>query len=219
VYRLETDGAPAGINVGSVQVVPDAGTTSPVGAGVFRFTPLGTEVSSQIVVTESGVPAATPTTHALVYVDQSHGHLTGLAMAAPNTTPVHVTLRVLESDGVTVMGSGSLDLVGNGHDARFAQEYIPSLPAGFTGVLEITAPTPVAVLTLRGLVNIRGEMLLTTFPVADFNQPAPVPILFPQIADGGGFQTQIILLNTGPTLQNVTILFFGDDGLPLDVAK
>ncbi|MDD5544888.1 MAG: leucine-rich repeat domain-containing protein [Acidobacteriia bacterium] len=218
VYRLETDGAPTTINVGSAQVVPDSGTTSPVGAGVFRFTPTDSAAGSQVVVTESGVPAASPTTHALVYVDQSNGHLTGLAMAAPTSTPVHVSLRALQSDGVTVVGSGSSDLTGNGHDARFAQEYITGLPAGFTGVLEITAPTPVAVLTLRGLVNSRGEMLLTTFPVADFNQPAP-GLLFPQIADGGGFLTQIILLNMGASLQYVEILYSDDNGLPLDVAK
>jgi hypothetical protein len=69
------------------------------------------------------------------------------------------------------------------------------------------------------LTNRRGDFLATTFPVADFTQPAPVPILFPQVADGGGFRTQIILLNTGPTLQNITILYLGDDGLPLDIAK
>jgi uncharacterized repeat protein (TIGR01451 family)/fimbrial isopeptide formation D2 family protein len=218
VYRFETDGTPGSVNTGSVQVVPDAGTTTPVGAGLFHFAPPGNLFSSQTVVTESGVPAATPTTHALIYVDQSNGHMTGLAIAAPTVTPVHVTLRALQSDGATVVGLGSLDLVGNGHDACFVQEFITGLPAGFTGVLEILTPSPVAVLTLRALVNIRGEMLLTTFPVADFNQPAP-GLLFPQIADGGGFQTQIILLNAGPAPQYVKILYFGDDGLPLDVAK
>ena len=219
LYLLRTDGVPATVNTGSMQVVPDTGASTPAGAGVFSYAPLGTLFSSQIVVTESGVPAATPTSHALVYVDQSNGHMTGVAIAAPNATPVHVTLRALQSDGVTVAGLGSLDLVGNGHDARFVQEFIPALPAGFTGVLDISATTPFVALTLRALTNIRDEFLLTTFPVADFNQPSPVPILFPQVADGAGFLTQIILLNTWPTLQYVEILYFGDDGQLLDVAK
>ncbi|MDD5543529.1 MAG: hypothetical protein PHX83_10190 [Acidobacteriia bacterium] len=219
LYRLETDGAPAGINAGAMQVVPDAGTMTPQGAGVFRFAPIGVEVGSQIVVSESGVPAAIPTTHGLIYVDQANNHMTGLALEAPTSTPVHVTLRALEADGSTVVGSGSVDLVGHGHAARFVQEFITGLPAGFTGVLDLAATTPFAAVTLRGLTNSRGEFLLTTFPVADFARNAPVPILFPQIADGGGFRTQIILLNTASTPQNVLILFFGDDGLPLDVAK
>ncbi|MBZ5554985.1 MAG: DUF11 domain-containing protein [Acidobacteriia bacterium] len=219
LYVLQTDGAPSVINTGSAQVIPDAGMTAPAGAGLFRNTPIGTLASSQVVVSESGVPAALPTTHALIYLDQSQGHLTGLALAAPTATPVEVSLRALQTDGATVVGTGSVTLVGNGHDARFAQEYISNLPADFTGVLEITAPTPVVVLTLRGLTNRRGEFLMTTFPVADFNRAAPVPILFPQIADGGGFQTQIILLNAGLTPQNVTTRYLGDDGLPLDVAK
>jgi hypothetical protein len=41
-----------------------------------------------------------------------------------------------------------------------------------------------------------NDYLITTFPVADVNQKAPFPIVFPQIADGGGYVTQFILLNT-----------------------
>ncbi|MDD5544137.1 MAG: SBBP repeat-containing protein [Acidobacteriia bacterium] len=219
VYFFQSDGSPGTIYTGSAQVAPNAGMMTPAGAGLFHFAPLGTLVGSQTVVTESGVPSAIPTTHALIYVDQSHNHMTGLALAAPTSTPVHVTFRALMPDGVTPVGTGSLDLPGNGHNAHFAQEFISNLPAGFTGVLEITAPTPVAMLSLRALVNVRGEMLLATFPVADFNRTTPVSLLIPQIADGGGYQTQMVLLNTSPVFQYCDLFFLGDDGLPLDVAK
>jgi hypothetical protein len=42
--------------------------------------------------------------------------------------------------------------------------------------------------------------------------------MFPQIADGGGYQTQVILLSTSGAV-NTTLSFFGDDGSPLAVEK
>jgi hypothetical protein len=65
----------------------------------------------------------------------------------------------------------------------------------FTGVLEISSIRPFAAVTLRSLNNGRGDFLMTTFPVADGARAAPSPIVFPQIADGGGYSTQFILLS------------------------
>jgi hypothetical protein len=62
VYIFQTDGSPAGINTGSVQLIPDPGISTPVGAGIFRLTQGG------IVISESGVPASTPTTHARIFL-------------------------------------------------------------------------------------------------------------------------------------------------------
>jgi hypothetical protein len=71
---------------------------------------------------------------------------------------------------------------------------------------------------LRSLYNERDDFLMTTFPVADANGVAPSPIVFPQIADGGGYMTQFILLGAvGPS--SVTLNFYGEDGLPLAVGK
>jgi hypothetical protein len=95
---------------------------------------------------------------------------------------------------------------------------ISGLPEGFKGVLEITASAPYVALTLRSLVNSRGDFLLTTFPIADLNEPAPEPIVFPQIADGGGYTTELILLSSGGAAQT-TIRFLADDGTPLSVGR
>jgi hypothetical protein len=212
LFLFQTDGSAPSVNVGSLQVIPDAGSPAPVGAGVFSYGPLG------MLVTESGIPAAVMTTHARVYIDQSNGHQTGLAIAAPSNNGMHVEVTAFQEDGVTGMGSGGIDLNVNGHIARFADEIINTLPSGFTGVLDITATAPFAALTLRSLTNTRGDFLLTTFPVADFERPAPSPILFPQIADGGGYQTQLIFLSTGGAASSMAN-FFGDDGLSLTVQK
>ena len=69
---------------------------------------------------------------------------------------------------------------------------------------------------MRTLVNERNEFLLTTFPVADVDIPAPSAI-FPQIADGGGYRTEVILISPGQTAASSTVSFFDASGQPLDL--
>lgn len=221
VYTLLTDGTPAGVNVGSVQVIPDSGSSTPVGAGVFSYSQNGSGPSgTSSLVSESGIPSALASTHARIFIDRSTGHNTGLAIAAINASPVRLYLTAFQLDGTTALGNGNagLDLVGNGHDAKFISEFIPSFLDGFTGVLDLSSSSPFVALTLRSLTNARGDFLMTTFPIADYGQSAPSPVIFPQIVDGGGYRTQFILLGTGGSV-NTTLSYFGDDGSPLGVGK
>ncbi|MBZ5537885.1 MAG: hypothetical protein LAO31_18170 [Acidobacteriia bacterium] len=210
--RIETDASSPDVKAGSVRVVPVPGTGSPVGAGVFGYTARG------ILVTESGIPSATLTSHARVFVDMSSGHNTGLAIADVTGDARLITVSAYPMDGSYLMGSGSFILPGKGHTAKFADQMIVGLLPGFKGVLDISSTTPFAALTLRSLSNARGDFLLTTFPLADVTRPAPVPLIFPQIADGGGYQTQFIFLSTTGAA-NTTVSFFDDDGSPLPVGK
>jgi hypothetical protein len=102
-------------------------------------------------------------------------------------------------------------LAANGNSAQFADELISGLPAGFTGILDISSTLPFSALTVRSLTNERGDFLITTFPIADFNQPAPSPVLFPQIADGGGYTTTFILLSSTKELDTF-LCFYNEDG-------
>jgi sugar lactone lactonase YvrE len=214
VYRLQTDGSPADWRVGWVKLAPSAGTSTPVGSGIFGFNPV------DVLVTESGVPGASATTHARIYVDRSERHNTGLAIANLNDTPATVMIDAYESDGVTVAGTsdGPLTLAAHGHDAKFADQLITGLPAEFTGILDISSTMPFAALTVRSLYNENGDYLMTAFPVADVNQAASSPIVFPQIADGGGYTTQFILLSADEAA-SVTIHYYDNDGAPLAIGR
>jgi parallel beta-helix repeat protein len=212
--RFQTDGRPAAPHTGWVRLTPDSGTSTPVGAAVFSYNP------ASVLITESGVPAAGPTTHARLYVDLSGNHNTGLAIANVLGTSSMISTQAFQSDGTTVVGlsNGPLPLAGGGHTAKFADELIAGLPPGFTGVLDISSTTPFAALTLRALYNERHDFILTTFPIADLGRPAPSPIVFPQIADGGGFVTEFILLGAGGA-SSTTIKFYSQIGAPLPVGK
>jgi len=82
-------------------------------------------------------------------------------------------------------------------------------------VLDISSSTPFTSLTIRALNNERDEPLMTAFPVADMNQPAPSPVFFPQIASGGGYTTEFILINPG-TAASATLELFNESGSPME---
>jgi hypothetical protein len=209
--RLQTDGSPSDVVAGWAQLVPASGST-PVAAGLFAFTVNG------ILATESGISSSTPTTHARIYIDQSSGHGTGLAITAVDSAALEVALHAYETDGATTAGNGAstVYLAGFGHRAAFVGELISGLPEDFKGVLDIQASTPFAALTLRSLVNERNDFLIATFPTADAANTAPTPIVFPQIAAGGGYKTEFIFLNTG-TAGNFTLNYQDDSGTALAI--
>jgi hypothetical protein len=62
----------------------------------------------------------------------------------------------------------------------------------------------------------QSDFLLTTFLAADLTQPAPTPIVFPQIADGGGYTTQFIFISADSvTPASFTVNFIDDNGAAL----
>jgi hypothetical protein len=214
VFRFQTDGFPAGTAAGWVQLIPDAGTSTPVGSGVFGYTWEG------ILVSESGIPAADATTHARIFVDLSGNHNTGLAIANVADTNNVISINAFQIDGSSTAGEnkGPRHLPAKGYDAAFADSFISGLPENFRGVLDILSMTPFAALTLRSLVNERGDFLMTAFPTADAYRAAPVPIVFPHIVDGGGYETQFLLLSaTGGSITNLT--FYDEQGRSWGVGK
>jgi hypothetical protein len=214
IYYFQTDGSPGNWEAGWVRVTPGPGTSTPAGSGVYGYNP------ENVLITEAGVPSASATTHARIYVDRSGNHNTGLAIANINDTAAAITIDAYETDGVTAAGTsaGPMTLAAYGHDAQFANQLITDLSAEFTGILDIRSTTPFAALTVHSLYNENGDYLMTTFPIADVNRAAPSPIVFPQIADGGGYETQFIFLSMGEE-SSTTIDYYDNDGVPLAVGR
>ena len=98
-----------------------------------------------------------------------------------------------------------------GHLARMAQELFPTLALGFSGLIEIQSPVPVAPITLQLTINTRGELVMTTLPVADLTQPTTTSlVVFPHIVIGSGFETRLVFLNGEAA--GVGIDFYASDG-------
>jgi enterochelin esterase-like enzyme len=208
-FRFQTNGSLEHQNVGWVQLVPDAMNSTPIGSGMFSFNPV------DVMTSESGIPSVPlSTTHARVFIDRSGNHNTGLAIVNLDHAVADVTIKAFDIDGVTPVGQGQklLQLAGFGHDSQFADQLISNLVADFNGVLDISAPTPFAAITVRSLYNEREDFLITTFPVADATRPAPSPIVFPQIADGGGYVSQFIALSPEGA-SDTSLILYDENGI------
>jgi hypothetical protein len=138
-----------------------------------------------------------------------------------------VTYTLRDRNGqILTTGQGSLPPWG--HFAKFVhqlRDIAPnfSLPPNFPttvlyGSLDITSSQPVSVLGLRLTTNQRGETLLTSTSVADLSRPpGTAAVYFPQLADGGGYTTTVILSNTSAAIESGTITIMDDAGAPLNV--
>jgi trimeric autotransporter adhesin len=213
-FRFQSDGLSATAKIGWVKIVPDAASLTPVGSGVFSYNP------GSMLVSESGIPSSVSTTHARVYVDLSGGHNVGLAIANIGSLSASITVDAHQVDGASGVGTsyGPLLLAPYWQNAVFADQLIEGLPSGYRGVLDISSTVPFAALTMRSLTNERDDFLMTTFPVADADQTAPSPVVFPHLADGGGYVTEFILISGGAAA-STTPGFYDDSGAPADFSR
>ncbi len=96
-----------------------------------------------------------------------------------------------------------------------------TLPAQFQGQLRIStnASSGLVVAGLAGRFNERGDFLITTTAAIDETAaPSGAELFFPQIVDGGGYTTQLILLSGAPGQDPPgRVLFFSSAGQPLQL--
>ena len=134
----------------------------------------------------------------------------------PETASQVVNLTLRDAGGTTV-GEESLVMNPGEHVARFADELFGTTP-GFEGSLTFESGAGLGAITLRQSANRFGEPLFTTLPVADLDAATETgAVVFPHLAAGGGFQTQIILINPSGESTSGRIALTQSDGTPLEV--
>jgi hypothetical protein len=204
---LITDGA-GDLGVGHARIQPNAGNTTPAGVAIFGFRQGGTLVS------EAGVPASPRVTSARIYGEVTAVVNTGVAVANPNNQPASVNFQFTDDAGVD-FGNGTLSIPANGQFAGFLSENPFNVLASrspFRGTVTFTSNVEVSIIALRGLFNERtpSEFLITTLPVTNLSAAAGTGAVFlPHFADGGGWTTQIVLVNPTDSTLTGTIQFFG----------
>lgn len=204
---LITDGSGA-LGVGYSRIQPNAGSTTPAGVAIFGLR------QNNTVVTEAGVPASPRLTSVRIYAEVSTLVNTGVAIANPNNQPANINFQFTDNAGVD-FGGGTLQIGANQQIANFLNEAPFNVLAGrtsFQGTFSFTSDVEVSVIALRGLYNERvpAEFLITTLPITNLSAAAASGTVYlPHFADGGGWRTQIVLVN--PTDATITggIQFFG----------
>src|SRR5262249_32789573 len=71
-----------------------------------------------------------------------------------------------------------------------------NLPAAATGTFSFSASEPVAASAFRANTATSSQLLLANIPITDIDAPLNnQPITVPEFTDGGGWTTQILLVN------------------------
>ena len=196
-------------------VTADAAQTTPSVATVYAY------ASNGITISMTGSGAAPPATDFDVYtqIDSATSIETGVAIANPSDEPVAVNYELVGLDGSFAGLSGQISIGPRGQTVGFISELpgASNLALPFKGVLHLASSTSITALAIRGRYNERGEFLLSTTPPADVETIPGNETFIPQVVDGGGYSTEIVLydLQGGKTVSG-SIYFFDQSGQPVD---
>ena len=215
-----TDGA-GDQTIGYARIQPNVGSTTPSGIGIFGLR------QNNIVVTEAGVPASPLLTSARMYAEVTATVNTGIAFANPNAQAATINFSFTDSAGAD-FGGGVLNLAPGEQLPSFLDQAPFNVLAGratFQGTFSFSSNVPVSVIALRSLYNERPvpDFLVTTLPVTNLaDPPASGPVFLPHFADGGGWTTQVVLVNPTDSTIGGSIQFFSQGtastaGAPLTV--
>lgn len=227
------DNAP--IQSGFAVITPVAATTSGTTTGLVVFETFGLRGHGDAGTPQAGVLPPDLTTNAVLFVDNS-GRLSknlGVAIVNPNASNANVALTLRKNDG-TQLATTTVNVPSHQQTSKFLRELFSSpssIPPDVTGMLAITSAgsstLPVSVIGLR----FRGGNF-STLPVTNLSGNAgPLPffdsansiggagaVLLPQFATGGGWATELVLMNTGTSSLTVRVDLFKSDGTPLSAA-
>ena len=209
LISVTTREAPAKTTAGYAKVSTASGPV-PAGLAIFGYRQNG------ILISEASVPAAGLLTRARVPAELNGAARTGLAIANPNADSATVSFFFTDADGQTV-SSGSGIVPANGQIAAFLDEAPFGGPSRFAGSFTITSSRSVSVVALRGYLNERSEFLLTTTPVTNLDSTIATSTFFPHFADGGGWTTQVSLVNPTDSAISGTLRFIDSRGQPASV--
>ena len=183
--------AQIGLGYGSIQSA--AGNTTPTGLAVFTLR------SNGVLVSETAVPASSSRRSGRIYTENSGAIRTGIAMVNPNNENALITFYFTDKDGVN-FPAGTTVLPAHEQYAAFLDE-APYYGSNAARSFTFSSSVSVGAIALRGHLNERGDFLMTTLPVGaaspdSVDSPQSTgDIVLPHFATGGGWTTQVLLVN------------------------
>ena len=146
----------------------------------------------------------------------------GVALANPSNTTATVRLEMRSLDGALLRTSQPVQVPANGQVALFLNEVpgLETLATPFQGVLSVVATSTQGITAagFRALYNERGNTLITTTGPLVEDAGSLEQLVFPHIAEGGGYTTQFIVIGGASGQANSGVLrFFNEQGNPLNV--
>jgi len=215
-FTVTTAGGTGAMTVGYARVQPGGGTTAPAAFAIF-----GARVGG-VLVSGTSVPAMPAVLSGRTFAEVNSPVNTGIAFANPNGFPVTISFFFTDQTGAQRF-QGNFTLNAGAQLARFINQAPFNVTGVFTGTMTFNASFPVGAIGIRGFTNERGEFLMTTLPIASITLASSVPVVIPHFADGGGWKTEVLLVNPTDSTLTGTIQFIsegsdGTGGIPIPVA-
>jgi hypothetical protein len=201
---------PGGIEgrTGRIDIVA-AGALAPSAFVVVSYQP------GPVMVTEASIQAVQPAMAFRLYVESGGAGLQP-ALSIDLTVASAVDFQLMSLEGI-VLGSSSLALTA-GQRSFFLNELpgLQTLPSNYRGVLRISASAPLTVAALRTRINERNEFLISSSPaIAEGANPGSKEVIMPQLVDGGGYTTEVILYDASGTQPSLGVMkLFTANGSP-----
>lgn len=165
------------------------------------------------------MPAVEPIPRGRIFVDQSAGTRTALALVNVSERRQETVLIVRDQSGLEV-DRRTEEFEAGEHRALFIDELFPSsLPPDFIGSLTFevaSGDAGLVAVTLRQNTNPWGEAIFATLPVVDLNGAGnESSLVFPHVGAGFGLSTQLILINPAGEHIRGTLRLTASDGSAL----
>jgi glucose/arabinose dehydrogenase len=187
-FVVSTAGSSPTLRVGYGRIQVDAGQLAPAGLAIFGYQQRG------VLVSEASVPAVRATSAGRLIAEVGSNVNTGVALANPNDEAAAISFYFTDSSG-TNFRNGTLVIPPKQQIAAFLNEAPFDAGSSVFGTFSFTSSVPIAVLALRGIINERADFLITTLPVVDLDSSTPSGTIISHFASGGGWTTQVILIN------------------------
>ena len=197
--------------VGYAAILPDNDSPAPAGQVIVAFR------RNDVLVSEVAIPGSR-----LIHTGRAFAEVgtlvnTGIAIANPNSQAAMVSFYFTDSNGnlPSAFSNGVTTIPAHAQISGFLSEPPFNAPSPFMGTFTFSSSLPVAAIALRGLTNERSDLIMTSLPITDLQAPLQTgTVVFPHFACGGGWTTQIILVNSGDAVLTGTVGFLDPTGRP-----
>ena len=202
-WSITSNGTAETVRVGYGRIRANTGSPTPSGIAIFQF-----RNSAGVLISEAGVPATEPVLEGRIFAEVNGSVNTGLAIANPNDETAIISFYFTDTHG-TNFGMDSFELGALQQTAKFLNEPPFNGESPVLGTFTFESSVPIAVIALRGFTNEADEFLVTTLPVAPLSSASEETVYFPHFAAGGGWVTQVILVNPTDLTITGTVGFLG----------
>ena len=191
------------VRVGYGRIRAEAGSTTPSGIAIFQF-----RDSQGVLISEASVPATELIQEGRIFAEVDGPVNTGLAIANPNNETATIDFYFMDTGGDN-FGNSSFELGPNAQTAKFLNQPPFNSGSPARGTFTFESSVPITVTALRGFTNETDEFLITTLPVAPLEVTSSETVYFPHFSAGGGWVTQVILVNPTDSTITGTVGFLG----------